>query len=89
MSETIHKYPFRCEDHFELEMPQGALILAVQAQAGQPCVWARVFPDGPKVTRRFRLAGTGHPLEGNLWYIGTFQLLEGKLVFHLFEEIKA
>jgi hypothetical protein len=91
MSETIHKFPFVPDDSFNLAMPQGSIILTVQVQRGQPCMWARVFPTAPKVTRRFRLFGTGHliPPNGRLEYIGTFQLHEGALVFHLFEEVRA
>jgi hypothetical protein len=91
MIETVHKYPFPCDGIFDLEMPEGALILTVQVQGGQPCIWARVYPSAPKVTRHFRLVGTGHSLEGNLWYRGTFQLqlVGGQFVFHLFEEIRA
>lgn len=34
---------------------------------------------------RFRLAGTGHPIaEADLRYVGTFQLADGALVFHVF-----
>jgi len=37
--------------------------------------------------RDFRWYGTGHPVKDNPGrYIGTVQMLDGKLVFHLFEE---
>ena len=39
--------------------------------------------------RHFRLSGTGHPLGEDylriINYIGTFQMENGALVFHLFE----
>ncbi|GAI73877.1 unnamed protein product [marine sediment metagenome] len=42
-----------------------------------------------KETRHFRLSGTGHPLGDDylriINYIGTFQIENGALVFHLFE----
>jgi hypothetical protein len=45
-----------------------------------------VDPKGPLRPRRFRVAGTGHELEPYVdRYIGTFQMLGGTLVFHVFE----
>ncbi|GAJ02446.1 unnamed protein product, partial [marine sediment metagenome] len=42
-----------------------------------------------KETRYFRLSGTGHPLGEDylriIDYIGTFQMENGALMFHLFE----
>ncbi|MBQ8969210.1 MAG: hypothetical protein IJ064_05720 [Bacteroidaceae bacterium] len=69
-------------------MPKGAKILTVQIQSGQPCIWAAVNPSSfENETRRFRIAGTGHPVEDAIIenYIGTFQMCDGKLVFHVFE----
>jgi hypothetical protein len=62
-------------------------------QHGQPCIWARVVvdKDHPLRERWFRVAGTGHPLEGTMPsdhdgdYVGTFQLSDGALVFHVFD----
>ena len=72
------------EDSFE--MPDGAVVIAVQTQRETPCMWAVVDPAAPKKLRTFRTVGTGHPfdLEG-LEYLGTFQLQGGALVFHTFE----
>jgi hypothetical protein len=83
---AVYKFPFVIDDHIEIEMQQGAEFLAVQAQREQACIWALVDPDAPKTTYRFRLVGTGHPLEvePRLKYLGTFQLADGGLVFHLF-----
>ena len=86
---TIFKYPVPAEDHFTLEMPKGAKILTVQAQRGNPQLWAMVDSETKKEKRYFRLAGTGHPLGDDylkiINYIGTFQMGNGVLVFHLFE----
>lgn len=85
----IFKYPVPHDDVFELMMPDGARILTVQTQYGSPQMWAVVDPDAPLKPRIFRLAGTGHSLESypesDFIYIGTYQLLDGAFIEHLFE----
>ena len=87
--ETIYKYPIEATDLIQLEMPKDAQILSVQSQAGVACIWALVNPDEPTEYRYFEIFGTGHPMQSDMGlgrrYIGTYQLLEGSLVFHLFE----
>lgn len=95
---TVFKYPIDITDLQEVEMPQGARILAVQVQdemgdfvgfkpAGNPCLWALVNTEEAKKTRRlFRMYGTGKPIDEpleSLNYIGTFQ--RGPFVWHVFE----
>lgn len=85
---TIYKYPMPIEDNVDIPMPMGARILTVQMQYGTPCVWAVVDTDAPLSIRRLHWMGTGHPLPSrDDIYIGTVQLMDGVLVFHLFEEI--
>lgn len=70
-----------------MNMPENATILCVQIQAGVPCVWAAVNPAEPDELRIFNWRGTGHEL-GNVAldkYVGTVQLENGSLVFHLFD----
>lgn len=72
-------------------MPVGAEILSVQVQNGNACIWALVDPLAKQNFRTFHTYGTGHPIKNEdfgLKYIGTYQLNNGDLVFHLFEEIK-
>ena len=83
----VYKYALIPNDLVTLEMEEGAQILAVQEQRGEPFIWALVNPRAPMRTRKFRLAGTGHDIvwrEGMV-HRGTFQLNGGSLVFHLFE----
>jgi len=86
---TIWKFPFAVADEFQVQMPAGSQVLSVQVQNGQPCMWAKVYEDAPFVTRRFRVYGTGHgiPEALPLDFVGTFQVQDGLLVFHLFEEL--
>ena len=85
----VWKYPLSMTSpNYEIPMPAGAQILDVQAQHDVPCLWALVDPTQPPETRRFVMVGTGHPFE---WdgvegeWVGTFQLMGGAFVVHLFE----
>lgn len=87
---TVFKYPVEITDNVFVEMPVGAEILCVQLQRGVPCIWAKVDPKVVTSRRRFRWAGTGHPLnpERDHRYVGTVQMEDGALVFHLFEVLE-
>lgn len=85
---VVYKYEVPLTDNFELELPAGAKLLSFQSQSGTPVLWALVDSEALKEKRRFRLAGTGHPIEEDaerLVFIGTAQFHSGSLVFHLFE----
>ncbi len=85
---VIWKYPFEVTNSFLVEMPTGARILSVQVQGGQPCMWALVAPGFPSEGRRFNVYGTGHPIRKDPGeFVGTFQLSDGALVFHLFAAV--
>lgn len=85
---TIYKYPIEIEDNFVIVMPEGSKPLTVQLQNGSPYLWVLVDPDKQCVPYDFTLMGTGHIHSGDEinheWYIGTFQMMGGGLVFHLF-----
>lgn len=86
---TIYKYPLEAIDYQEIEMPASAEILTVQTQRGTPCIWALVDTDNDPEERHIRILGTGHPVRSTKdkfrRYIGTFQLMAGNLVYHVFE----
>jgi DNA-directed RNA polymerase subunit RPC12/RpoP len=83
---VIYKYHLPLLDEIEIQLPMGAQILTVQSQEGLPLIWALIETDAPLTTRRFCIRGTGHTFKGNEGkYIGTFQLQNGDLIFHLFE----
>jgi len=103
MSDVVYKYPVELTDEFSVTLPRVSHILTVQVQDGKPFMWIKHTLNTTKIVqRRFRLAGTGHPIDepkspngqmtGSLsgpahwWYIGSFQLEGGRLVFHLFVE---
>lgn len=89
MSKTIWKYEIETEGRNVVKMPLGAEILTVQLQLGKPCIWALVEEDEPLVQRWFEVFGTGHHVGYDMGvsrkYIGTYQLREGALIFHVFE----
>lgn len=86
----VYKYPVPMGDYFEVELPRGAQVLKVEDQDGHPRLWALVDPTAPHTIRRFRFAGTGHPISdpsSNLRFINTFQIAAGALIFHIFEVV--
>jgi hypothetical protein len=84
---TIWKFKLPILDSYALYMPKGAEVLTVQAQGGQPCLWAIVDTDAENEVREFEVCGTGNPIYQNLQiqrkYIGTFQ--SPPFVWHVFE----
>lgn len=65
-------------------MPQVAKLLHVAMQNGKLCVWALVWPQLPKVTRRLVIYGTGDAIErGERAYVGT--VMDGQFVWHVFD----
>jgi hypothetical protein len=84
---TIWKYEVPILGCFSLELPAGAELLTVQVQFGVPCIWVIVDPEKPLIEMQFRLFGTGHeinPKMGELTHVGSFMMLDGMLVWHLF-----
>jgi hypothetical protein len=82
---TIWKYRLVVEDEQTLEMPIGAIPLCVQIQSAKPYLWALVDDYKKKEPRKFITRGTGHEFNEVGKYIGTYQLQNGMLVFHVFE----
>lgn len=81
--ETIWKFKAPIDDTIRIKMPVGAVVLSVQAQNGEPCIWAIVNPAVDVEFRTFHWRGTGHPLGEVGRFVGTVQF--PGLVFHLFE----
>lgn len=84
----IWKYEIPVTDLIKLEIPENSKFLDVQVQDDKVVVWYLVrHTEAPKKTVKFRIYGTGHFVEDSLQtYLGTFQLLGGAFVGHLFEE---
>ena len=84
----IWKYIIRTTDVIAVTMPRGAKILCVQIQREEPCIWALVDPNATIETRWLRIYGTGHPIDELGEYVGTYQLHNGSLIFHVFDVTK-
>ena len=91
MKKSIWKFQLNPNDKVFVEMPKNAEILSVQTQKETPCIWALVDPNADKEERCFEVFETGHPVHYDMGvdrkFIGTFQLYDGDLVFHLFERL--
>ncbi|MEI9479634.1 MAG: hypothetical protein WCO26_24110 [Deltaproteobacteria bacterium] len=88
MNLKIWRWHLKYLDEQTLVMPGGAQLLSVQiGRGGTPCLWALCDTDSPDESRTILFYGTGNPIpEKPGRYLGTFQLGEGQLVFHVFEE---
>jgi hypothetical protein len=86
--QRVFKYRLEINDVVVLYLPKDAKVLTVQAQNDVPCIWAAVNPAMQELEKRtLRIAGTGHAIVDEIVgdYVGTFQLCNGKLVYHVFE----
>lgn len=85
---TLYKYPLEVTDEQTIELPKGAEILCVQVQKEAPCIWAKVDPT-PSIIEQVAIKtyGTGELFPDGEEYIGTYQLYEGDLVYHVFKII--
>ncbi len=82
---TIWKFPLPLTDNPMVEMPQDALVLDVQIQHGEICLWAVVDGKAPLENRSFFVVGTGHPMPAHAGrYVRTVQ--QDRFVWHVFEE---
>ena len=89
MNNTIWKFDLGLGAQI-ITVPIGAEILTVQIQKQILCMWALVDPAEAEEERVIKVFGPGHIIENsaNLKYIGTFQEMDGDLVWHAFEEYK-
>jgi hypothetical protein len=88
---AVWKYPLADTEN-RIELPIGAQVLTVQMQGNNPCLWVLVEPEQQvKEYRWFNVYGTGYEINIPAYkqtYQGTVQMLDGKLVFHIFENTK-
>ena len=84
---TIYKFPLSITDEQTVSMPRGSQVLSVQMQNEQLNVWALVNTENLQEQRKFRIFGTGNPVDvdGNWKFVGTVQ--ERMFVWHIFIEV--
>jgi len=86
MNTEIWKFPLAVTNFQQVSMPVGAKILALQVQREQPCIWALVDPVALRENINVETFGTGHRIDSmEREYIGTYQLVDGNLIFHCFK----
>lgn len=69
-------------------MSKDAKILHVREQRDSVCIWALVGGTDEVEERTFYVFGTGHEFSVDSWkldYLGTAHLLNGALIWHVFE----
>ena len=83
---TIWKWTVVPTDEQKILVPRGAKFLCCQLQFNMPTLWALVDPATEKVNRTVYTIGTGNycELPTNAQYLGTYQIQDGRLVFHVF-----
>ena len=88
MKKVIWKFPLVIEDVQIIELPRNYEILTIQVQNGIACLWAMVSPEVTKEKIIIEIIGTGNLVAvAERQYIGTFQLFEGQLVWHVFKRL--
>lgn len=84
---TIWKFPFKISDVVRFMAPEHSEVLSIQMQNGVSCIWMLVCPGNRLIEKKFRIVGTGHPIDGFLGkFVGTIQEANGLLVWHIFEQ---
>jgi len=85
---TIWKYPIPIVDSFIIDIPKSSIVRLVECQGlKNPFMWIELNTEEEKVTREFRIFGTGynqHVDEGRLYWVGSFQT--PPFVWHLYEK---
>jgi len=89
--QTIWKWTLEATDHQTISVPKGTRWLTVQTQYDDPQLWGLCDPDETeREERHIFIHGTGRPISQSFSikeYIGTFQLNNGTMVFHVFEKV--
>lgn len=73
-------------DGFDMKLPAGAQLLAVDATGTQAVLYALVDPENPPEVRSFRMYQTGKEFPDDaLEHVGTFGTTDRAFVLHVFE----
>lgn len=85
---SIFKYELPINGISKVIMPEGAKILKISQQGIGVYIWALIDTEAFHHEYRFRIIGTGHPIEeeeSSLEFVETFMMNGGQLVFHVFK----
>ena len=84
----VIKVPFLMNEEYEVVLFKDQ-ILKVDVQHEQLFMWCLVDDEEFKSDRNIYIYGTGHPVDEKLSknnYVGTYQLMNGDFVGHVFVE---
>ena len=92
----IFKYTLEIKDQQTIHVQKHAdrkfieQVLYVDVQNGIPCIWALVDDEDDERAIRIIIHGTGQDASDTygLKHIGSFMLLDGAFVGHVFAEVK-
>ncbi|MCS5479805.1 hypothetical protein NYP18_09045 [Corynebacterium sp. YIM 101645] len=89
---AIWKFTIPVTDVVEVEMPRNARVLPfVQPARPESLVmrsmhlWAEVYPDAPKIIRRFLVVGTGNPIPDAYPSHWLASVVDPPFVWHVYE----
>jgi hypothetical protein len=90
---VIYKYKLSdtIEEDGKIGLPRGAQVLSVGVQDDSIFIWAVVSPDETMIeVRTFYVLMTGQtmPEDIDVHFLGTVHLYSGKIVLHVFEEVR-
>lgn len=84
----VFKYELELTDLQFIDTFAGWKPLSVQVQGEAVCLWAEVDDEEPQARYQVFVHGTGHELHPTAEvFVGTFQLMAGGLIFHVFTEV--
>ena len=87
--QVIYKYQLQVADTQKLKLPVGFKILSLQVQDGVPCIWVLLDARSDEYYDCIiTTLGAGKNYTYDMGsHIGTYQLHNGALVFHVFNRI--
>jgi len=87
MQLAVWKYPFDLKDEVVLLIPGGSKVLHIAMQGLIPCMWVLVDPERTKKEFRFKIFGTGVPIEQESmgFHVGSFFMDGGQFIWHVFQ----
>ena len=85
---SILKYKLEPIDEQIIQIQHPAKILSVKEQDGNIVLYAIAGKDNKTEPITIRIVGTGHPFKDfQVWsFIDTVKLLNGRLMFHVFQK---
>lgn len=85
-NKVIYKCQLETTESQEFVLPHDFKFLTLQTQMEKPCLWFEVSQNAPVVVVEVRIIGTGHQLPDDveLTYLGSYQLMNGSFVGHVY-----